>query len=129
MGRVGPKERRRDKNDEFQKYNESGVNSVMSYGNHQPPTAEASRRNFLGGLGTGLAGLALNALLMEENGLGDQALHGWRPPTGTPHFAPRAKSVIWLFMNGGVSHVESFDPKPELNKYAGKSIDETPHKD
>ena len=45
-----------------------------------------------------------------------------------PHFAPKAKSVIWLFMIGGVSHVESFDPKPLLNKYAGKSIAETPHK-
>jgi hypothetical protein len=41
----------------------------------------------------------------------------------------RAKSVIWIFLCGGVSHVESFDPKPELNKYAGKSIDSTPYKD
>ena len=40
-------------------------------------------------------------------------------------FAPKAKSVIWLFMNGGVSRVESFDPKPMLNKYAGKTIAET----
>jgi len=40
--------------------------------------------------------------------------------------SPRVKSVIWLFMNGGVSHLESFDPKPELTKYAGKSIAETP---
>lgn len=40
---------------------------------------------------------------------------------------PKAKSVIWLFMRGGVSHLESFDPKPELTKYAGKSINETPY--
>ena len=39
---------------------------------------------------------------------------------------PKAKSVIWLFMNGGVSHLETFDPKPELTKYAGKTIAETP---
>jgi len=45
---------------------------------------------------------------------------------GDPHFAPKAKSVIWLFMRGGVSHMESFDHKPALNKYAGKSIAETP---
>jgi hypothetical protein len=45
---------------------------------------------------------------------------------GKPHFAPKAKSVIWLFMRGGVSHMESFDHKPALNKYAGKSISETP---
>jgi hypothetical protein len=50
----------------------------------------------------------------------------WRLPSGRPHFAPKAKSVIWLFMNGGVSHVESFDPKPMLNKYACKTIAETP---
>ncbi len=37
---------------------------------------------------------------------------GYQPPTGQPHFAPKAKSVIWLFMNGGVSHMESFDPSP-----------------
>jgi hypothetical protein len=53
----------------------------------------------------------------------------WQPPDGQPHFAPKAKSVIWLFMNGGMSHMESFDPKPELTKYGGKSIAETPHKD
>ncbi|MFN0127029.1 MAG: DUF1501 domain-containing protein [Verrucomicrobiales bacterium] len=51
---------------------------------------------------------------------------GWRPPDGRPHFHPKAKSVIWLFMNGGVSHMESFDPKPMLTKYAGKTIAETP---
>ena len=41
------------------------------------------------------------------------------------HFAPKAKGVIWLFMRGGVSHMESFDPKPMLNTLAGKSIGET----
>ena len=50
-------------------------------------------------------------------------------PDGKPHFTPQAKRVIWLFMRGGVSHMESFDPKPALNKYAGKSIGETPYKD
>ena len=39
---------------------------------------------------------------------------------GLPHFPPRAKSVVWLFMNGGVSQAESFDPKPELTKYADR---------
>src|SRR6187402_2215240 len=38
----------------------------------------------------------------------------------TPHFAPRAKSVIFLFMDGGVSHVDSFDPKPKLDELDGK---------
>jgi hypothetical protein len=43
--------------------------------------------------------------------------------------AAKAKSVIWIFLCGGVSHLESFDVKPELNKYAGKSIGDTPYKD
>jgi hypothetical protein len=44
------------------------------------------------------------------------------PPDGKPHFAPKAKRVIWLFFMGGVSHLESFDPKPALDKYAGKTM-------
>jgi hypothetical protein len=48
---------------------------------------------------------------------------------GKPHFQPRARSVIWIFLCGGVSHVETFDIKPALNKYADKMIDETPYKD
>jgi len=49
-------------------------------------------------------------------------------PDGKPHLPPKIKNVIWLFMLGGVSHLESFDPKPALNKYAGKTIDESPFK-
>jgi hypothetical protein len=70
----------------------------------------------------GLTGLALGTLLAREKGQAAAT-----PPPG-PHFRPRAKHVIWLFMCGGVSHVESFDVKPELNKYHGKSIDETPYR-
>ncbi|MEX0716177.1 MAG: DUF1501 domain-containing protein [Planctomycetaceae bacterium] len=86
-------------------------------------TSRIPRRDFLGSLGTGVAGIALGQLLGRD-GLAE----GWRPPTGQPHFAPKAKSVIWLFMIGGASHLETFDPKPELNKHAGKSVKETPHK-
>src|SRR4029077_20879866 len=39
-----------------------------------------------------------------------------------PHFAPRATSVISLFMSGGVSHMDTFDPKPALQKYAGQPL-------
>ena len=77
-------------------------------------------------LGMGaLGGMALGSLLNE--GMGAES--GWSPPDGQPHFAPKAKSVIWMFMVGGASHIESFDPKPALNKYAGMSIEETPYKD
>ncbi|MEX0727154.1 MAG: DUF1501 domain-containing protein, partial [Planctomycetaceae bacterium] len=71
----------------------------------------------------GFTGLALGAML-QRDGLANDAT--WSPPTGEPHAAPKAKSVIWLFMNGGMSHMESFDPKPMLTKYAGKTIAETP---
>ena len=84
------------------------------------------RRGFMSQMGMGISGIALSALLAGENQAAD-ANGVWQPPDGKPHFAPKAKSVIWLFMRGGVSHMESFDPKPELDKYAGKSIKETPY--
>src|SRR3954463_9766656 len=80
-----------------------------------------NRRSFLTNSYRGFPGLALAAMLHRD---GRAAV-----PTGKPHFAPKAKSVIWLFMNGGVSHMETFDPKPMLTKYAGKTIGETPFKD
>jgi hypothetical protein len=87
------------------------------------PGHGVTRRAFLADMGMGFTGLALGAMLQRE-ARGNTA--DWTPPNGQPHFAPKAKSVIWLFMNGGVSHVESFDPKPMLTKYAGKTIAETP---
>ena len=86
------------------------------------------RRTFFADLGHGFTGLALAAMLHDERRAhaSDSANP---PPDGKPHFPPKAKSVIWLFMNGGVSHLETFDPKPNLDKYAGKSIIETPFKD
>jgi hypothetical protein len=66
----------------------------------------------------GFTGLALGALLHRDGvARGDEL----------PPLVPKAKSVIWLFMMGGVSHVESFDPKPALNKYAGKTVEATPY--
>jgi len=71
-----------------------------------------SRRELLQRTGVGIGGLAL-AHLLDGNRL--QAAQ-------VPHFPPRAKHVIHLFMNGGPSHVDSFDPKPQLEKYAGKRL-------
>jgi hypothetical protein len=81
-----------------------------------------TRRSFLADTGMGFTGLALSAMLHR-----DGVARG-SSPDGKPHHAPKAKSVIWIFLCGGVSHVESFDVKPELTKYAGKSIDATPYK-
>lgn len=85
-----------------------------------------NRRQFLTGSSLGFAGLALSVMLHSDAVAGESS---WSPPTGLPHFPAKAKSVIWLFMNGGVSHMESFDPKPMLSKYGGKTIAETPYAD
>ena len=81
------------------------------------------RRTFLADTGMGFTGLALSAMLARDGYSSENKL---QPQTGRTHFTPKAKNVIWLFMGGGVSHMESFDPKPALNKYAGRLASETP---
>src|SRR6266702_5705944 len=73
----------------------------------------------------GFTGLALGAML-HRDGIARAATTG---PDGRPHFTPKAKRVIWLFMIGGVSHVETFDPKPALTKFGGYSLSDTPFRD
>jgi hypothetical protein len=79
---------------------------------------DISRRRYLLQSALGFGSLALGGIVAAEE---------HKKPTGEPHFQPKAKRVIWLFMRGGVSHMESFDPKPALNKFAGKSVSDTPH--
>jgi hypothetical protein len=74
-----------------------------------------SRREFLWQAGAGFAGLALLDLLCRDGHLAGAA--GERPK---PHFKPRAKRAVFLFMNGAPSQVDTFDPKPDLEKYDGK---------
>src|SRR5438105_12491359 len=97
----------------------------MKQPNHRGCCPGINRRSFLADTGLGFTGLALGAMLFRD-GIA-RAVEAWQASDGKPHFAPRAKSVIWIFLCGGVSHVESFDVKPELNKYAGKSIADTPY--
>ncbi len=82
-----------------------------------------ARRHFLSDVGLGFTGMVLGALLYKDGvlraGANSENASKLRPEA-------KAKSVIWLFMMGGVSHLESFDPKPALNKYAEKKISETP---
>ena len=94
------------------------------------PTPTVHRREFLARSGGGFAGIALAAMLGEERLRAGEA----RTPAGspadplaprTPHFEPRVKRVIYLFMHGGPSHVDLFDPKPELAKYAGQPLPES----
>src|SRR5947207_15071052 len=87
-----------------------------------------SRRTFLADVGMGCTGLALGSLLFRDGiaraAEGSSAVNS----LSQPHFPPRAKSVIWIFLVGGMSQMETFDPKPELNKWAGKTIAESPYK-
>jgi hypothetical protein len=84
-----------------------------------------TRRSFLADTGMGFTGLALGAMLSRD-GIARAATPD--PGLAAPPVA-KAKAVIWIFLCGGVSHVESFDPKPALDRYAGKSIEATPYKD
>jgi hypothetical protein len=89
-----------------------------------------TRRAALADLGMGFVGLALGAMLHRDGiaRAGSPDLAGWSPPDGRPHHRPRANRVIWLMMRGGVSHLESFDPKPAIDRYAGKTMGESPYK-
>lgn len=88
-----------------------------------------TRRAFLTDSAMSFASVALGAMLHQE-GITRADTDAAHPlPTGKPHFAPKVKNVIWLFMLGGTSHVESFDPKPALTKHAGKSLNDSPFKE
>src|SRR6185295_8299978 len=92
-----------------------------------------SRRDFLFRSGGGISGLALAHLLNQDRVLAGEAADksacqaqpiGFNPyAPKPPNFKPRATAVISLFMSGGVSHVDTFDPKPALTKYAGQPLD------
>src|SRR6188472_1503659 len=75
----------------------------------------ASRRQFLMRSCGGLGALAVSSMMQAAD----------RPDalaTRLPHHKPTAKSVIWLFMEGGPSHIDLFDPKPELERLAGQPM-------
>jgi hypothetical protein len=86
------------------------------------------RRTFLSDIGHGLTGIALGTLLQRDGVSRGADATGAALSPAVRTLAPRAKSVIWYFMLGGTSHLESFDFKPAINEHAGKTIDESPHK-
>ena len=79
------------------------------------PCGRVTRRAFLWQAGGGFFGAAMGGVLAQEGQIPNAVLG--------PHFTPRAKSVIFLFMCGGVSHIDTFDPKD--NRWAGKLIEAT----
>src|SRR6056297_126019 len=88
---------------------------------HARPWA-LSRRESLQRMGTGLGMLGLAGMLAQEDSLASAASKVMTNPLTpkSPHFAPRAKHIIHLFMNGGPSQVDTFDPKLALKKYNGQ---------
>ncbi len=83
-----------------------------------PTPCGRSRREFLWQVGGGFAGLALADLLSRGTPANAAAPGPLSPHAG--HFRPRAKHVVFLFMNGGPSQVDTFDPKPALTRYHGQ---------
>ncbi len=95
----------------------------MTYPPFQKPL---TRRELLSRVGTGIGTLGLAAVMAEAEGLAPKRLlaAAGQPENSltpkAPHFAPRATRLIHLLMNGGVSHVDTFDHKPLLEKYHGQ---------
>ena len=95
-------------------------------GHHDSPMS-MTRREMLKRCGMGLGMIGLSSILKQEgllassNPLGETALSPMAPKL--PHFAPRVKRVIWLFINGGPSHMDTWEYKPNLAKYHGKELE------
>jgi hypothetical protein len=89
------------------------------------PTALLSRREMLRRTGTGLGLLGLAGLLADSGHLSaDAPGPDPRNPLAprSPHFRARARHVIHVYLNGGPSHLDTFDPKPLLSRYAGRAL-------
>ncbi len=87
---------------------------------------EHSRRAFLQSAGNGIGSLALAWLLQQDGVLSAAESLTADPLAPRPtHFAPKAKRVISLFMHGGPSHLETFDPKPDLQRLSGQPLPES----
>jgi hypothetical protein len=84
-----------------------------------------SRREFLARSGLGLAGLGALSVLAEAGDVGLATESKGALAPRPPHFTGKAKRVVHFFLNGGPSHVDTFDPKPALEKYAGQPLPET----
>ncbi len=83
-----------------------------------------NRRHFLSKSAVGLGSLALGSLMIPDLFRGGDDSSA-QLPLGLPHFAPKAKRVIYLFQNGAPSQLETFDYKPLLNKMAGEDLPES----
>jgi hypothetical protein len=90
----------------------------------ESPLLETSRRAFLGQSALGIGSMALSSLLNEGTAQ-SATIRSATPRPGLPHFPPQAKRVIFLYMSGGPSHLETFDSKPMLAKLDGQPMPES----
>src|SRR5258706_16163473 len=81
-----------------------------------------SRRNFFGRFGLGLGGAALFGLLNRDLFAASPAANPFKGILDAPHFPPKARRIIYLFMSGGPSQHDLFDYKPLLNKMNGQDL-------
>jgi len=84
-----------------------------------------NRRYFLGKMAVGIGSIALGSLLVKDLFNSDSSESLYDLDIGLPHFAPKAKRVIYLFQNGAPSQLESFDYKPLLTKMHGQDLPES----
>ena len=84
---------------------------------------EATRREFLTKSGFGFGSLALSWLIARNQAAAAENAPAQNPlARKAPHFQAQAKSVIFIFMQGGASHIDTFDPKPVLAKLDGQPV-------
>lgn len=91
---------------------------------NEPFTVQQARRRFLTSSAAGIGQLALLSLLQQE-GYGNASGESGRLPGLLPHFAPKAKSCICIYLEGGPSQMDLFDPKPKLNELHGQALPES----
>ena len=89
---------------------------------HRPTTQPITRREALCKMGAGFGMLSLASLLGDTLARADEPASKGSWMIQDPNFKPKAKHVIFLFMNGGLSQVDSFDHKPVLEKYNGQPM-------
>ena len=96
---------------------------MRPFASHRPSPTSIARRTFLATSGVGLGAMALQRL--EKTSLGAPP-DIWQPGVIHPlHYVPKAKRVIWLYMAGGMSHLDTFDFKPKLAEMHGKPMPES----
>ena len=81
-----------------------------------------ARRSFLQQSGVGLGSMALGSLLARDSRADEQLVPNWNGVLNPLHHAPKAKRVIWLYMAGGMTHLETFDHKPKLAELNGQPM-------